>query len=229
MPPIFFPDSEIYTEERAEESIAAFDESNDGFFALAHGFKEAQKLRNLSKLYTVLDMDHTYYIGSKSGLITAYGDADPTDSRSAIVKLREFQLPETATGPIMGLSMTYDGWLIAATEHGYIAAISRDFSDHRLIRLKHAEGAEDKATKPTGYGWIRNAYAIDDEGGIYIASQEHMHKVVWTGNILALTKPTVPGLHPTSMNGDTAQVPHHLLWALEMRTSSLLSRMVKNK
>jgi len=181
----FFPDSEIYTEERAEESIAAFDESNDGFFALAHGFKEAQKLRNLSKLYTVLDMDHTYYIGSKSGLITAYGDADPTDSRSAIVKLREFQLPETATGPIMGLSMTYDGWLIAATEHGYIAAISRDFSDHRLIRLKHAEGAEDKATKPTGYGWIRNAYAIDDEGGIYIASQEHMHKVVWTGQHLS--------------------------------------------
>ena len=181
----FFPDSEIYTEQRAEESIRAFDANNDGLFALVHGFREAQKLRNLSKLYTLLDRDHVYYIGSKTGLITAYGDADPNNSRSPIVKLREFQLPENVTGPVMGLSMTYDGWLIVATEHGYMAAVSRDFTKHHVIRLNYAEGAENKATKPTGYGWIRNAFAIDKRGGIYIASQDHMHKVVWTGQKLS--------------------------------------------
>ncbi|MGB1139385.1 MAG: hypothetical protein ACPG1A_00725 [Halioglobus sp.] len=177
----FFPDVERYTEERADASIAGFDDSNDGIFALFRAFQEAQKLRSLANLYTVLDRDHNYYIGSKSGLITVYGDEDPDDAHSGIVKLREFQLPAEATGPIMGLSMTYDGWLIAATEHGYIAAIARDFSEYHLVRMRHAEGAEDKATKPTGYGWIRNAYAIDEDGGIYIASQDHMHKVVWTG------------------------------------------------
>ena len=181
----FFPGAEVYTKERADEAIASFDKSNDGIFAIYRAFKEAGKLRNLSNLYTVLDKDHNYYIGSKSGLITVYGDADPDDAHSAIVKLREFQLPAEATGPIMGLSMTYDGWLIAATEHGYMAAISRDFSTHHLVRIRHSDGAEDKATGPTGYGWIRNGYAIDDEGGIYIASQQHMHKVVWTGDKLS--------------------------------------------
>jgi hypothetical protein len=181
----FFPGAERWDSAQAEAAIATFNDSNDGIFAIYDAFSEAQKLRNLSNLYTVLDADHTYYVGSKSGLITAYGDKDPADSRSPIVKLREFQLPAEATGPIMGLNMTYDGWLIAATEHGYMAAVSRDFKDYVLIRLKHSEGAEDKATGPTGYGWIRNAYAIDEAGGIYIASQQHMHKVVWNGEALS--------------------------------------------
>jgi hypothetical protein len=180
-----FPGQQSWSAEQAEHSIADFDDSNDGVFALYHAFQEGQKLRNLSNLYTVLDKDHVYYIGSKSGLITAYGDKDPSDSRSDIIKLREFQLPPEVTGPIMGLNMTYDGWLIAATEHGYIAAIKRDFTEHRLIRIKHSAGAEDKGTRGTGYGWIRNAYAIDEDGGIYIASQQHMHKVVWNGTTLS--------------------------------------------
>ena len=182
---LYFPGVEHYSAAQADASIAKFDDSNSGLFAIYRAFQEAQKLRNLSNLYTVLDKDHVYYVGSKSGLITAYGDEDPQDSRSPIVKLREFQLPPTATGPIMGLSMTYDGWLIAATEHGYMAAISRDFKQHHLIRIMHSEGAQDKATGPTGYGWIRNGYAIDTAGGIYIASQQHMHKVIWTGSGLS--------------------------------------------
>ncbi|MEH6592055.1 MAG: hypothetical protein V7746_17460 [Halioglobus sp.] len=181
----FFPDVERWSAAQADAAIADFDSSNDGIVALYNAYQQAQKLRNLSNLYTILDRDHTYYVGSKSGLITAYGDSDPADSRSSIVKLREFQLPAEATGPIMGLNMTYDGWLIVATEHGYMAAISRDFSEHYLIRIKHSEGAEDKATGSTGYGWIRNGFAIDKEGGIYIVSQQHMHKVVWTGSELS--------------------------------------------
>ena len=182
----FFPGEHVWTEAYANESIEYFENNNDGIFATYEAFQEAQKLRNLANLYTVLDKDHVYYIGSKSGLITAYGDADPSDSRSAIVKLREFQLPAEATGPIMGLNMTYDGWLIAATEHGYMAAISRDFKQHYLTRINFSEGAEDKATRPAGYGWIRNGFAIDKDGGIYIASQDHLHKVMWTGKALSL-------------------------------------------
>lgn len=181
----FFEGATRYSAEQADTAIARFDDSNQGFMALYHAFREAQKLRDLSNLYTVLDKDHVYYVGSKTGLITAYGDAEPADSGSAIVKLREFQLPANVTGPVMGLAMTYDGWLVTATEHGYMAAISRDFKQHHVVRLQHSEGAEDKATGPTGYGWIRNAYAIDDDGGIYIASQQHMHKVIWTGSRLS--------------------------------------------
>lgn len=181
----YFPGSERYTQEQAEQSINRFNQGNDGIFALYHAFQDAQKLRNLSNLYTVLDIDNNYYVGNKTGLITVYGDADPRDSRSAIVELRSFQLPAQATGPIMGLNMTYDGWLVVATEHGYMAAIKRDFSDYKLVRIKHSEGAENKSTGRTGYGWIRNGFAIDKDGGIYIASQQHMHKLVWNGEKLS--------------------------------------------
>lgn len=182
----FFPDVEIYDEERADESIAGFDASNDGVFALMRTFQEMGKLRDLANLYTVLDKDHIYYVGSKTGAITAYGDADPRDSSSPIVKKAEFQLPAEVTGPVMGLNMTYDGWLIIATEHGYVAAVKRDFSEVHTVRMRHSEGAQEKATGPAGKGWVRNGFAIDDEGGIYIASQEHMHKVVWTGDRLSI-------------------------------------------
>jgi hypothetical protein len=181
----FFPDAQHYTQAQSERAIATFDARNGGILALYDAYREAQKLRNLSNLYTLLDRDNTYYVGSKSGLITAYGDEEPRNSRSAIVELRRFQLPSEATGPVMGLNMSYDGWLIVATEHGYLAAIKRDFSDYRLIRIKHSEGAEHKATGRTGYGWIRNGFAIDRDGGIYIASQAHMHKVIWTGDQLS--------------------------------------------
>jgi hypothetical protein len=181
-----FPGAEVYDEERAEESIADFEESNSGLFALCGSFQEMGKLRDLANLYTVLDKDHTYFVGSKTGLIMAYGDADSDDSRSAIVQKAEFQLPAEVTGPVMGLNMTYDGWLIVATEHGYIAAVKPDFSEVHTVRMHHSKGAEHKATGPAGKGWVRNGFAIDEDGGIYIASQDHMHKIVWTGEELSV-------------------------------------------
>lgn len=182
----FFPGAEVYDEARAEASISGFDESNHGPFALYRSFNEMGKLRDLANVYTLLDKDHIYYVGSKTGLISAYGDADPADSRSPIVKKAEFQLPDEMTGPVMGLNMTYDGWLVAATEHGHIAAINRDFDEVHTVRMRQSEGAEHKATGPTGKGWVRNGFAIDEDGGIYIASQDHMHKVVWTGERLSV-------------------------------------------
>jgi hypothetical protein len=84
------------------------------------------------------------------------------------------------------MNMTFDGWLIVATEHGYVVAVSRDFSQQHWIRLQHSEGAEGAATGPTGKGWVRNGFAIDRAGGIYIASQDHMHKLIWTGERLSI-------------------------------------------
>ncbi|HIF92640.1 MAG TPA: hypothetical protein EYQ60_05870 [Myxococcales bacterium] len=180
------PGAKRWTEAEAEESIAEFDDSNQGFFSLLHAFRDASKLRDLSSVYTVLDSDNTYFIGDKSGRITAYGDSDPNDPASEIVEKGRFQMPEFVTGLSVGMNMTFDGWLIVPTEHGYVVAISKDLKQHRVIRMRHSEGAEDKATRPTGYGWVRNGTAIDSDGGIYVASQEHMHKLIWTGDQLSI-------------------------------------------
>jgi hypothetical protein len=181
----FLPGAERYSERQAEASIAAFDRRNGGFLAIVKATREALKLRDLASAYTLLDVDDTYYIAGKNGTITAYGDARPNDAASPIEKKREFALPQTATGLLVAMNMTFDGWLVVATEHGYVVAIKRDFSDCRVVRLEHSEGAEEKATRHTGFGWIRNGLAVDEAGGIYIASQDHLHKVVWTGDRLS--------------------------------------------
>ena len=178
----WFEGAKKWTEKEADDAIAYFEASNEGVGALWRAYDEASKLRNLAGVYTVLDVDNTYFIANKNGLITAYGDEDPADPASPVVVRGTFQLPEEVTGFTVGMNMTYDGWLIVPTEHGYVVAVSRDLREAHVGRLLHSDGAEEKATKPTGYGWVRNSVAIDDAGGIYIASQAHMHKIIWTGS-----------------------------------------------
>jgi hypothetical protein len=180
----YFPGAHRYTEAEAEDAIAAFDRSNSGLFAILRALGEARKLRDLSGVYTLLDAQNVYYIGDKAGGISAYGDSVPGDPASPIEMRREFRLPPEATGLLIGMNMSFDGWLLVATEHGYLVAVKRDFSEHRVVRLLHGEGAESKASG-AGYGWVRNGFAVDEEGGIYVASQDHQHKVVWTGDRLS--------------------------------------------
>lgn len=175
-----------YSAEQADDAIAYFDDNNHGLFAIVRAFREADKLRDLSGVYTVLDRDNNYYIGSKEGVISAYGDKVAGDQLSPIEKKREFKLPAEVSGLMVGMNMTFDGWLVVATEHGWVVAIKRDFSEYRLAKMRYSEGAEEKATRATGYGWVRNGFAIDKDGGIYIASQAHMHKLVWTGSELSI-------------------------------------------
>jgi hypothetical protein len=37
-----------------------------------------------------------------------------------------------------------------------------------------------------GYRWVRTSCCVDDEGGIYVSSVDHAHRVVWTGDRLSL-------------------------------------------
>ncbi|MDJ0786291.1 MAG: hypothetical protein QNK05_05750 [Myxococcota bacterium] len=174
-----------WDEAYADRIYAAFDRSTSGPFAILRSLREMWKLRELSGVYTLLDADGVYYIGDKAGTIVAHGDATPGDPESPIVILRRLALPEEVTGALVGMNLTYDGWIVVGTEHGYLVALRRDFSEIRVTRLRHSEGAEEKATGRTGYGWVRNGFAIDAAGGIYVASQDHMHKVVWTGDALS--------------------------------------------
>jgi len=180
----FFPDVDRTTEEEAEEHIARVNRDNDGICGVWNALRYAMTLGGLSGLYTLLDVDHTYFIGSRDGVISAYGEADPSDRASPIVGLREYQLPAEIEGSMVGMNMTFDGWLIVATERGWVVAVARDFSTHRAVRMRHAEAAE--VSKDTAFGWIRNGLAVDAQGGIYVASRDHLHKVVWTGDRLSV-------------------------------------------
>ena len=173
----------VWGETQAWDAIDYFDANNEGFFAIVRAFREAQKLRSLAAVYTLVDRNNEYFVANKAGYLEAYGDLQEGVRESAVVLRRRFDFPAPLAGQdAIGLNMTPDGWIVTVTDVGKLLAVKRDFSEFRVGDLQHNSGAEAKATRPTGYGWVRNAAALDDSGGIYVVSQEYMHKVIWTGD-----------------------------------------------
>lgn len=180
----FFPGRDRTSREDGEKYLERINAHHDGIRGVWNAFRYTSTLGGMAGIYTLLDVDHNYYIGATDGTLNAYAEVDPADPASSIVLARSFRLPDPVTGTMVGMNMTYDGWLIVATEHGWVVAISRDFKQHHTIQLRHAEQRQDGADD--SFGWIRNGFAVDSEGGIFIASQDHLHKVVWTGSDLTI-------------------------------------------
>ncbi len=157
-------------------------ESTNGQAQLAVAFGAAKTLLgNMAGMYTLLDNNNHYYMASRDGSITVYGDAEPGNPDSGIAVVRRGKMPAQVRGTMIGMNMSYDGWLLIASTGGDLVALSPDFSEHRIISLRYSEQAEKFADRSEGFGWIRNGFAVDKDGGIYIVSNDHMHKVVWTG------------------------------------------------
>jgi len=173
-----------YDEEWGNEILAKLDKNN-GASAIGTAVKSMMPLKTLSGVYTVVGNNNWFYLARKDGSIVAYGDEIDGDAGSKIVQKAIFQMPEDAAGASVGMNMTYDGWIVFPTEKGHMIAVSQDLSEYRSVRLKHAD-TEDLETRGTGYGWVRNSIAVDKDGGIYVASRNHMHKVVWTGDQLSI-------------------------------------------
>ncbi len=153
--------------------------------------KYATLMTDLSGVYTLLDSNNEFYVGgNQRGVrtITVYGDAEAGNPDSPIVVKRQFALPDAISGPMVGMNMTYDGHIIVATEHGYLLAIKPDFSSYQSLLLNYAiveDAVNFSASNAASYGWVRNPFAIDENNAIYIASNNHMHKVAWNGAALS--------------------------------------------
>ena len=171
------PAAEKYTQEWAEDVTASLDKSTK-FSNFRTALKAVEPFKDLSGVYNVVGENGWLYIARNDGTLIAYGDAVDGDRRSAIVEKATFVFPEKAAGLSVGMNMTYDGWIVLPTEEGWLIAVSADLSEHRLVRLRHAD-EEDTTSEGVGYGWVRNGVAVDDDGGVYVASRNHMHKVVW--------------------------------------------------
>jgi hypothetical protein len=185
------PDRRFFTEQEAEEAIAKMETLHGQEAAVGYSLAlVASILSDLAGVYALLDRDHNFYVGSTTG-ITVYSDAEEGNPDSGIIVKRTWAPPDEVTGSFVGMNMTYDGWLILVTQHGYVVALSRDFSEYHTVQMRHSENAKEHSEAVAeggdiGYGWVRNGYAIDDEGGIYIVSNDHMHRVVWTGERLSV-------------------------------------------
>lgn len=169
-----------WTQDWAEDSIEALDNDNS-IAALPRAIEDSKALQDLSGIYVAIGANNWAYIADKDGSITAYGDRREGDPTSPIELKGRFQMPREAAGSTLGMNISYDGWIMLPTTDGWLVAVTQDLEEYRLIRLSNPTG-ESTETQRVGYGWVRNSLAIDKDGGIYIASRNHMHKVVWDGD-----------------------------------------------
>ncbi len=181
------PDHDVDT---YEEAITALD-TLTGMDAVMHAATiSATYLTGVTGIYYVLDCDGTYFIGYEDHLI-AFGDAIPGDPDSPIVVRRRFERPPEVTGSFVGMNLSYDGRLIVSTENGWVLSVDRDFTNYEAIQLRFSEGAEEFTNARFaelgrgGSSWMRKSLCVDEDGGIYLPSNDHMHKVVWTGSRLS--------------------------------------------
>jgi len=149
-----------------------------------------QYLLGLSGVYYLLDVDNTLFVaGSES--IVAYHDVDPEDPASPIEVRDEWVKPAEVGGTFVGANLTFDGRLVMITDEGWIV-VARDFTGYEAIQLvgadaapRHNQAMADAGSRSGAADWVRNSIAVDEDGGIYAVSLEHMHKVVWDGERLS--------------------------------------------
>ena len=171
-----------------ENGIADLDDFSDeeqlihGAIALAARF-----MTGLDGVYSLLDLDHVMYLGRKEGVV-AYWESDPSSRHSDLLEKARWSKPDEVEGSFVGINMTPDGRLVLSTDHGWLISLSRDFKDYVAVQIPGAEGKAAEYCKlmeaergNTGYGWIRTSMCCDEEGGIYLNSLNHLHRVVWNG------------------------------------------------
>ncbi len=217
----FLEDSAVYTtnegpvtEEQAEDATSRLDWlpkwNWSGLATVAASIPLAKKYYGggLAGVYYLLDSDNTLFVGGEKSIL-AYGDVSPGEHGSKMTLLREWKKPAEITGGFNSMNLTYDGWLISATDDGWIVLINRDFTEYHTLQLNGAEVASAWNKKMLELGrrqgaatWLRNGPAIDEDGNIYIASLQHMHKIVWDGARLSKDPADGAWTEPYSNRGE---------------------------
>ena len=124
-------------------------------------------------LYSLVDNQNVVY--AEYGVsVYAIGLADEKDPKSGVKILRSIELSKILDKGerISGLSMTYDGKLIVIGARS-LSVIDRDFKEApQTVKFGKDEH-------------VSNGASVDENNGIYVASDKYMRKVVWTGTKLS--------------------------------------------
>jgi len=172
-----------------EENLVGLDEKED-WEAIEHAIELSMKyMTGLDGVYALLDLDQTLFLGRKDHAV-AYVEHDPTDRGSEIIERNRWYKPDHITGAFVGMNITFDGRLVMSTDRGWVVVLARDFSEYHAIQVRggaeeaEAYCAEKEAAGRVGYGWMRTSMCVDDDNGIYCSSNDHHHKLRWTGTEL---------------------------------------------
>jgi hypothetical protein len=142
--------------------------------------------RLFNNVYGFVDNDNVLYATVGGKKLNAYALVDPANPAAGIKLLRsdDFSghLSEVAKGSnpsfqrygafVIGAALTYDGKLVLLTNRS-LTVLNRDFTGERHTVMF---GVDEYAS---------NGMAIDEHGGIYVASDKVMRKIVWNGKALS--------------------------------------------
>jgi hypothetical protein len=127
-----------------------------------------------SGAYSLVDCDGVFFV-PRGKKIEAYCDACRGNSLSGICKAGEYEIPacqlRSSEEEIVGMNMTYDGWLTFVTDYGTVGVVSRDLKSSLITYSQCNER-------------VSNSLATDEDGGIYVATSKHMYRFQWTGTEL---------------------------------------------
>lgn len=132
-------------------------------------------------VYGLVDNDNRMYYVTQNSEIVIFALKDPNNPAGGIevAKRLDFKphLTERASiggmsENIVGVNMTYDGKIIVLSSNAVFALDRNLDGQPQEVRFGPDEV-------------ISNSLAVDDQGGLYVASDKIMHKVVWTGSKLS--------------------------------------------
>lgn len=148
---------------------------------------EVDDSRLFTNVHTCVDDENTLYATVSTGVVNAYGLADPSDPTAGIKLLRSLDLSDVlqdvgarSASPILkkygavvtAMTLTHDGMVAIGTSRSVIVT-SRDFKGP--LHTFEFDPNE----------FISNSIAIDEEGGIYVVGEKAMYKIFWTGSELS--------------------------------------------
>ena len=150
-----------------------------------------QQTLSISGAYNLIDSDNRFIVGRQHA-IEIYSDAVEGDRFSPIELVHRYPLPPHffcgENDFIVGLSMTYDDHLAIVTELGMVAVLPRQLesvSDDDI--QQYALNGENCATKQDNVDIVSNSLAVDEAGGLFVVTSQHMVRLQWDGTTLSET------------------------------------------
>lgn len=121
-----------------------------------------------------------------AGYLRFFGDAVEGDIASPIVLKRQWRIPKVDDKLFIpfAFNMTFDGWIIMASNSGILMAVSQDFSTYHNIDLAADKNIDSNLDSISSY--VRSGINIDEDNGIYVVTNDVMVRVQWTGKRLSM-------------------------------------------
>ncbi len=127
--------------------------------------------RHISGAYTLIDSENTYFM-PYGRYVLGYLEKEKGEPSSDIELSKTFEIPKSllvdSTEDVVGLNLTYDGWLAAITRYNLLVLIDR--ASGKQVYLRLSKGDEEE---------VSNSLALDEDGGIYALSDEALYRVQW--------------------------------------------------